>query len=204
MILHYGCSVVKDLLYLGLLIDPMTLNPWSSMMPSFQTTDFFLDYLDTLSETPENVLNSPLALGTLYTNLNKDLLRGFAKYTTPQKVFNVIQVTESMATLQTKAQQVIAKLFSCASSEVRMKVDGQFDTLVLAKNANSVYTFFWFSCELNKSMIGRFETIDDTETVLSSFEGFINAIFFPNTVVNIPLVPSVSPWLDDNWDYSPE
>lgn len=172
-------------------------------MPSFQNTDFFLDYLNNLSETPEDVLNSPLTLGTLYTNLNKDLLRGFAKYTTPQKVFTVIQVTENMTTLQSKAQQVIAKLFGPASSEVRMKVDSQFDTLVLAKNSNDIYTFFWFSCELNKSMIGRFESIDNMETVVYSFQDFINAIFFPNTVVDIPLIPSVSPWVEDNWDYSP-
>jgi hypothetical protein len=114
-----------------------------------------------------------LPLGTLYNYVSSTFLNGIVNYSEPLKAFLMERYTKWDKVLDnglTKEQNFA----SCLKNNDVNLGSLKDDVVILSRAKNGIYTYFWFDCDVSDCFVGRFETEDPQDAVISLFDKLVN------------------------------
>lgn len=162
----------------------------------------FMDYFDDEIDYPRNLMVNILPLNTLWSYVASSFLDGVINYVDIKKAYlldrynkmdgpfrndEVVKVSvrdgAANGTWVTKECTTKRQIFDAVTTEgasYHSKMDSCFrdDVLLLSKAqsddpACKIYCFFWFDRDSSDSCIGRFETDDPEEIIISKFTDYV-------------------------------
>lgn len=146
------------------------------------------DYFNEKIDYPSDVALNPIPYGTVWSYISSTFLNGFVNYVKPIACFVLDRYAEDGELIGdrnftvcnagefgkwhkwegTKKQLIDAiKNGSKAMAHTKLDCFGD-DIILLTEIEPDKYMFFWFDMDVSDCSIGRFETTDPKETVISS------------------------------------